>query len=68
VDLVGAGDAFAAGYLAASCRGGTPRDRLRLGHHLAAQVVTVRSDIAVDLNTEELPGGARLTTRTELQR
>ena len=58
VDLVGAGDAFAAGYLAASCRGCAPRDRLQLGHYLAARVVAVRGDIAVDLNSEDLSAGA----------
>lgn len=48
IDLTGAGDAFAAGYLAGSCWGCEPGARLRLGHHLAARVVTVRGDIAAD--------------------
>ncbi|MFD3417491.1 sugar kinase [Streptomyces decoyicus] len=36
VEPVGAGDAFAAGYLSAWLRGAGPADRLRLGHRLAA--------------------------------
>ncbi|WP_223733352.1 sugar kinase [Streptomyces purpurogeneiscleroticus] len=36
VEPVGAGDAFAAGYLSAWLRGAEPADRLRLGHRLAA--------------------------------
>ncbi|MGW2026289.1 sugar kinase [Streptomyces decoyicus] len=36
VEPVGAGDAFAAGYLSAWLRGAGPADRLRLGHKLAA--------------------------------
>jgi 2-dehydro-3-deoxygluconokinase len=46
VDLTGAGDAFAAGYLSGACRGLRAADRLRQGHALAARVVTVRGDIA----------------------
>jgi 2-dehydro-3-deoxygluconokinase len=36
VEPVGAGDAFAAGYLSAWLRGAEPKDRLRLGHRVAA--------------------------------
>jgi 2-dehydro-3-deoxygluconokinase len=58
VDLTGAGDAFAAGYLAASCRGLPPRDRLRVGHYVASRAITVRGDLAVDLNPDGLPAAA----------
>jgi 2-dehydro-3-deoxygluconokinase len=36
VEPVGAGDAFAAGYLSAWVRGDPPAERLRLGHRVAA--------------------------------
>nr|WP_272926206.1 sugar kinase [Streptomyces sp. SID8379] len=41
VEAVGAGDAFAAGYLGALLAGDAPRDRLALGHRLAGR--TLRS-------------------------
>ncbi|WP_367124259.1 sugar kinase [Streptomyces phytohabitans] len=43
---VGAGDAFAAGYLSAALRGLPLRDRLRHGHLLAAAALTVPGDLA----------------------
>ncbi|MDT0380989.1 sugar kinase [Streptomyces sp. DSM 42041] len=43
---VGAGDAFAAGYLSATLRGLPVRDRLRHGHLLAAAALTVPGDLA----------------------
>ena len=52
VDVIGAGDAFAAGYLASRLRGGDPERSLRMGHAVAATVVASptdygrRSDIA----------------------
>jgi 2-dehydro-3-deoxygluconokinase len=58
VDLTGAGDAFAAGYLAGLCRGYDARGRVRLGHSLAARVVTVRGDIAVDPESKDQPTAA----------
>ncbi|QDY78761.1 sugar kinase [Streptomyces qinzhouensis] len=42
---VGAGDAFAAGYLSATLRGLPPRDRLRHGHLTAAAALTVPGDL-----------------------
>lgn len=39
VDATGAGDAFAAGFLAAACFGWSVSNRLRLGHDLASRVV-----------------------------
>jgi 2-dehydro-3-deoxygluconokinase len=44
VEPVGAGDAFAAGYLAGLLRGDTPGDRLALGHSFAAWTLGTRAD------------------------
>ena len=44
VERVGAGDAFAAGYLAGTLRGYDRRRRLRLGHLLAAAALVVPGD------------------------
>lgn len=46
VEPVGAGDAFAAGYLAAELRGLGSRGRLRLGHLCAGAVLRVLGDLA----------------------
>ncbi|MBW8739027.1 MAG: sugar kinase [Streptomyces turgidiscabies] len=46
VAAVGAGDAFAAGFLAATLRGLPVRDRLRHGHLMAAAVLTAPGDLA----------------------
>jgi 2-dehydro-3-deoxygluconokinase len=46
VEPVGAGDAFAAGFLSATLRGLPDRERLRHGHVLAAGVLTVPEDLA----------------------
>jgi 2-dehydro-3-deoxygluconokinase len=43
---VGAGDAFAAGFLSATLRGLPLRDRLRHGHLMAAAALTVPGDLA----------------------
>lgn len=45
VDLTGAGDAFAAGYLVGRLWGWSTRGRLRLGHLLASRVVGVAGDV-----------------------
>ncbi|MFI7504430.1 sugar kinase [Streptomyces sp. NPDC049687] len=47
VAAVGAGDAFAAGFLSATLRGLPVRDRLRHGHLWAAAALTVPGDLAV---------------------
>ncbi|TLM88250.1 sugar kinase [Pseudarthrobacter sp. NamE5] len=44
IEPVGAGDAFAAGYLAALLRGDKPEDRLALGHSYAAWTLGTRGD------------------------
>jgi 2-dehydro-3-deoxygluconokinase len=44
VEPVGAGDAFAAGYLAGTLRGYDQRRRLRLGHLMAAATLVVPGD------------------------
>ncbi|MGW3496955.1 sugar kinase [Streptomyces sp. NPDC001020] len=46
VAAVGAGDAFAAGFLSAALRGLPVRDRLRHGHLMAAAALTVPGDLA----------------------
>ncbi|MFJ5776023.1 sugar kinase [Streptomyces sp. NPDC093094] len=46
VAAVGAGDAFAAGFLSATLRGLPVRDRLRHGHLWAAAVLTEAGDLA----------------------
>ena len=44
VDVVGAGDAFAGGYLASRLSGGTMSERLRAGHHRAALTLQTTGD------------------------
>ncbi|MFF3329119.1 sugar kinase [Streptomyces sp. NPDC002888] len=46
VAAVGAGDAFAAGFLSATLRGLPVRDRLRHGHLMAAAALTAPGDLA----------------------
>jgi 2-dehydro-3-deoxygluconokinase len=46
IDPVGAGDAFAAGWLMAHLRGETEPDKLALGHWTAAQVLRAAGDLA----------------------
>jgi 2-dehydro-3-deoxygluconokinase len=57
VEPVGAGDAFAAGWLSGLLRGLDAAERLRLGHAVAAEVLLSTSDQA------ELPTGAQLADR-----
>jgi 2-dehydro-3-deoxygluconokinase len=54
VDATGAGDAFAAGYLAATRIGWSLRDRLRLGHVMGARVVGVLDDTPPPFDPHEL--------------
>ncbi len=61
VDLTGAGDAFAAGYLAARLWGWSPRARLRTGHLLASRVIGVVSDIGPRLGDTEFADLSRQT-------
>lgn len=49
VEPVGAGDAFAAGFLAATLRGGSRQQRLRAGHLQAAAVLCTADDLAPPL-------------------
>jgi 2-dehydro-3-deoxygluconokinase len=46
VEPVGAGDAFAAGWLSGLLRGRTQRDRLRLGHLIASAALASTADCA----------------------
>ena len=52
LDPIGAGDAFAAGYLAADLAGLSMEQRLRLGHLNAACVLAVAGDHASPPDTE----------------
>ncbi|MDJ0771392.1 MAG: sugar kinase [Ilumatobacter sp.] len=54
VEATGAGDAFAAGYLAAGSFGWSPRDRLRLGHVMGARVIGVLDDTPPPFTPTEL--------------
>ncbi|MGK3203319.1 sugar kinase [Amycolatopsis sp. MEPSY49] len=49
VEPVGAGDAFAAGFLAATLRGAEPLARLRQGHLQAAVTLLTHDDVGVPL-------------------
>jgi 2-dehydro-3-deoxygluconokinase len=54
IDVTGAGDAFAAGYLAAATFGWPVRARLRLGHLMGSRVVGVLDDIPPPFTPAEL--------------
>jgi 2-dehydro-3-deoxygluconokinase len=54
VEPVGAGDAFAAGYLAARQSGRNPRMAMRWGHQLASQVLQVLGDHQTDIDRATL--------------
>ena len=62
VEPVGAGDAFAAGYLFGTLRGMDVRARLAVGHKLAAASLTTADDVGaapnVDVLLASLTGGA----------
>ncbi|WP_371477832.1 sugar kinase [Kitasatospora sp. NBC_00315] len=59
VEVTGAGDAFAAGYLAGTLRGLDQRRRLRLGHLSAACALTAHGDVG------DLPPGPVVTALLE---
>lgn len=50
VEVVGAGDAFAAGYLAAHLGGAPAQERLQAGHRQAGHVLTSTADFAFHTN------------------
>jgi 2-dehydro-3-deoxygluconokinase len=54
VEPVGAGDAFAAGWLAGVLRGHDSVERLRLGHLLASRVLSSTSDFAPAPSAKEI--------------
>lgn len=56
VDLTGAGDGFAAGYLAATCWGWPRAARVGLGHRMAARIIGLAGDLGPPLSPEELAG------------
>lgn len=53
VDVTGAGDAFAAGYLAGTCWNWPLPARLRLGHYLASRVIASIEDVTPPLTAGE---------------
>lgn len=55
VEPVGAGDAFAAGYLSSRRRGKQPDAALRRGHELAAEVLTSHNDTGPPSSREVRP-------------
>lgn len=57
IDVIGAGDAFAAGYLASRLRGGDPERALRVGHAIAAAVITSPTDHGSRGDVAALAGG-----------
>jgi 2-dehydro-3-deoxygluconokinase len=63
VELRGAGDAFAAGYLAATCRGWSLSGRLQLGHFLASRVVGEMGDIGPVIDASLLKSFAEAEPR-----
>jgi 2-dehydro-3-deoxygluconokinase len=70
VEPVGAGDAFAAGFLAATLAGETPGRRLRTGHLQAATTLTTHDDVGTPLPsglvTSLLDADARTWAATHL--
>ncbi|MFD9001684.1 sugar kinase [Streptomyces sp. NPDC059582] len=64
VAAVGAGDAFAAGFLSATLRGLPVRDRLRHGHLMAAAALTVPGDLATPPSRDHADRLAALDDRT----
>jgi 2-dehydro-3-deoxygluconokinase len=50
VEPVGAGDAFAAGFLAATLRAAPPRLRLRQGHLQAVSALLTHDDVGLPLH------------------
>jgi 2-dehydro-3-deoxygluconokinase len=67
VDVTGAGDAFAAGFLVATLHGAPSRARLRLGHLMAARAVTVTGDVGEPLTPEEIERVLGETSRPRLR-
>lgn len=59
VEPVGAGDAFAAGYLAGLLRGDEPVERLALGHSFAAWTLGTRADFRPGHGTKPRSYGAK---------
>lgn len=64
VDVTGAGDAFAAGFLTATAWEWEPRGRLRLGHFLASRVIGVTGDVGPAVDPGELAAVAAAVRQT----
>lgn len=61
VEKVGAGDAFAAGWLAGFLRGEPAKMRLRMGHLMAAEVLKTHTDTANPPDAESLAAALQNT-------
>lgn len=68
IAAVGAGDAFAAGFLSATLRALPARERLRHGHLMAAAALTVHGDLAAPLPRPRRPAGRSGRRRVETLR
>lgn len=64
VEPVGAGDAFAAGFLAATLAGESPRRRLRSGHLQAATTLRTHDDVGTPLPASVVSALLNADTRT----
>jgi 2-dehydro-3-deoxygluconokinase len=54
IESVGAGDAFAAGYLYGLLTGRRSAERLRIGHHLAANALRTAADVGAPITAVDL--------------
>jgi len=59
VEPVGAGDAFAAGYVYGQLTGADVAHRLVLGHHLAGRALSTAVDVGAPIGVADLPLAAR---------
>ncbi|MDJ0396103.1 sugar kinase [Rhodococcus sp. G-MC3] len=63
VEKIGAGDAFAGGFLAGLAKGLSPVNRVRLGHLCAAGALTAHGDVAEVLESSSVTAALNLSER-----
>ncbi|SNS91522.1 sugar kinase [Rhodococcoides kyotonense] len=61
LERIGAGDAFAGGFLGGLLNGASPVERVRLGHLCAAGALTAHGDVASILDSSSLLSAVRLS-------